>query len=114
MQDTGNQTDKLIRNERHGVWFALMVVLVLAATLVLGSDTRRALLLALAIGIVFVVTWLGQRRVRDTQNAIRETHDAVMHDEFRQVAITHPYQWAFFTVLGSLGIGQTSWREKVC
>jgi O-antigen ligase len=102
MQDTDNQTDQLVRNERRGVWLALVVVLVLAATLVLGSDTRRALLLALAIGIVFAVTWLSQQRTRGMKGAIREKRDAVMHDELRQAAITHAYKWAFFTVLGAL------------
>lgn len=102
MQDADNQIEKLVRNERRGVWVALLVVLVLAATLVLGSDTRRALLVALAIGIVFVVTWLGQQRTRGTKNAIREKRDAVMHDELRQAAIARAYKWAFFSVLGTL------------
>ncbi|EIL99926.1 hypothetical protein [Rhodanobacter thiooxydans] len=73
MQDTDNQIDKLVRNERHGVLFALLVVLALAAVLVLGSDTRRALLLALAIGIVFVVAWLGQQRTPGPKDAIAKS-----------------------------------------
>lgn len=102
MQDTGDQTDKLARNERRGVWLALVVVLALAATLVLGSDTRRTLLRALAIGIVFAVTWLSQQRSRGAKDAIRATREVVMHDEWRQVAISRAYQWAFFAVLGAL------------
>lgn len=102
MQHTDDQTDKLVRNERRGVWLALIVVLVLASTLVLGSDTRRALLQALAIAIVFVIIWLGQQRTRGMKNAIRERRDAVMRDELRQSAITHAGKWAFFTVLGAL------------
>jgi hypothetical protein len=104
MQDTDNQINKLIRTERRGVWLALTVVLVLAATLVLGSDTRRAVLLALAIAIVLIVTWLGQQRTRGTTSALREQRDAVTHDELRQAAIAHAYQWAFFTVLGALAL----------
>lgn len=100
--DTDSQTDKLIRNERRGTWFALMVVLVLATTLVLGDDTRRALLLALAIGIVFFIAWSGHRRTRDTRNAARERRNAVLHDELRQEAITRACKWAFFAVLGAL------------
>lgn len=102
MQHTDNQTDKLVRNERRGVWLALIVVLVLASTLVLGSDTRRALLQALAIAIVFAIIWLGQQRTRGMKNAIRERRDAVMRDELRQSAITHACKWALFTVLGAL------------
>lgn len=102
MQDADNQTDQLIKNERRGVWFALAVVLALAATLLFGSDTRRALLLALAIGIVFVVIWLGQQRMRGTRNAIREKRNAVMHDELRHTAISRAYQWAFFATVGAL------------
>ena len=104
MQDTDHQINKLIKNERRGVWLALAVVLVLAATLVLGSDTRRALLLALAIAIVFMVTWLGQQRTRGTTSALRKQRDAVMHDELRQAAIAHACQWSFFTVLGALAL----------
>lgn len=99
---THDETDKLVKNERRGVWLALIVVLALAATLVLGSDTRRALLLALAIGIIFAITWLSQQRTRGSKNAIREKRDAVLHDELRQAAMAHAYQWAFFAMLGAL------------
>ncbi|HEY8587847.1 MAG TPA: hypothetical protein VIL60_14135 [Rhodanobacter sp.] len=102
MRDTDNQTDKLVRNERHGVWLALLVVVALAATLVLASETRRALLLALAISIVFAVTWLAQQRTRGTKNTLREKRDIVMSDELRQAAIAKAYKWAFFAVLGTL------------
>lgn len=99
---TEDHTDRLARNERRGVWLALVVVLALALTLVLGSDTRRALLLALAIGIVFAVTWLGQQRSRDTKDAVRASREAVMHDEWRQAAMNRAYQWAFFAILSAL------------
>jgi hypothetical protein len=102
MQDTDHQIDKLVRNERRGVWFALLVVVVLAATLVLGSDTRRALLLALTISIVFIVTWLAQQRTRGAKSTLREKRAIVMSDELRQVAIAKAYKWAFFTVLAIL------------
>lgn len=104
MQGTDHQIDTWVRNERRGVWLALVVVLLLAATLVFGSDTRRALLLALAIGIVFVVTWLTQQRTRGTKNSIRETRDAAIDDELRQTAIARAYQWAFLAVLGALAL----------
>lgn len=104
MQDTDTQVNKLIRNERRGVWLALAVVLVLAATLVFGNDTRRALLLALSIAIVFIVTWLAQQRTRGTTGALRQQRDAVTHDELRQAAIAHAYQWAFVVVLGALAL----------
>ena len=97
-----DQTDKLVKNERRGVWLALVVVLVLAAAPVLGSDTRRALLLVLPIGIVFAVIWLGQQRTRGTKHAVGERREAVMNDELRQSAIPRASQWAFFTVLGAL------------
>ncbi|WP_426702836.1 hypothetical protein ACPPVV_07545 [Rhodanobacter sp. Col0626] len=102
MRNIDDQTDRLVRNERRGVWLALVVVLALAATLALGSDTRRALLLALAIGIVFAVTCLSQQRLRGPKEALRARHEVVLHDELRQAAITHAYKWAFFAVLGAL------------
>lgn len=102
MQDADNQTDKLIRTERRGVWLALAVVLVLAATLLLGSDTRRALLSGLAIGIVFAVIWLSQQRSRGTKHAVRQRRDAMMQDELRRSAISRAYQWAFITTIGAL------------
>lgn len=99
---TDHQTDKWVKNEHRGVWLALIVVLALAATLVLGSDTRRALLLAIGFSIVFAVTWLSQQRTRGARHAIREQREIVLHDELRQAAIARAYQWAFFTVLGAL------------
>lgn len=103
MQDNDSATEKLIRNERRGVWLALVVVLALAATLVLGSDTRRALLLALGIGIVFAVIWLGQQRTRGTKDAIQASRDVVRRDESRQLATAQAYKWAFLVVLIALG-----------
>lgn len=102
MQDTDNPADKLVRNERRGVWFALLVVIALAATLLVGADTQRALMLALAISIVFGVIWLQQQRMRGSRKTLRETRDVVMHDELRQTAIAHAYRWAFFAVLAAL------------
>lgn len=94
-----NTTDKLVRNERRGIWLALTVVLTLASTLVLGSDTRRALLAAMAIAIVFAVTWLAQTRTRFARKHDREV---VTHDELRQTALAHAYRWAFLVVLAAL------------
>lgn len=93
MQETDGQTDKLMRNERRGGWLGLVVVLVLAATLVLGSDTRRALLCALAIGIVFAVIWLGQQRTHSAKDTLQMKHEIVIHDESRQAAIAQAYKW---------------------
>jgi hypothetical protein len=94
-----NATDKLVRNERRGIWLALAVVLALASTLVMGSDTRRALLTVLPIAIVFAVIWLAQSR---TRIARKRDRDAVTHDELRQLALAHAYRWAFLVVLAAL------------
>lgn len=104
MQDIHDHIDKLTRNERRGAWLALVVVLALAATLVLGSDSRRVLMQVLAIGIVFAVAWLTRQRSRGTKDAVRATREVVMHDEWRQVAMSHAYKWAFFAVLGALAL----------
>jgi len=101
-QEADGQTDRLVRNERRGIGLALIVVFVLAATLIFGSDTRRALLAAMAVAIVTGVTWLGRRRPIDPRSDTPEKRQAVMHDELRQVAIAHAYKWAFFTLLGAL------------
>ena len=102
MQDTSDQTDKLMRNERRGVWLGLAVVLVLATTLVLGSDTRNALLLALAISLVFGVIWLGQQRTRGAKETLQIKREIVIQDELRQGAIAQAYKWAFLVVLAAL------------
>ncbi|MEO7072821.1 MAG: hypothetical protein ABI300_07675 [Rhodanobacter sp.] len=94
-----SDTDKLVRNERRGVWLALIVVLGLASTLMMGSDTRRALLTGMAIAIVFAVAWLGQSR---TRNAHKQSRDVVMHDELRQVALARAYRWAFLVAMAAL------------
>jgi hypothetical protein len=102
MQSPDDQVEKLARNERRGIWTALVVVLALAATAILQDDTRRALLTALAIGVVFAVTWLGQQRVRGAKKALRATREVVLRDEWRQAAIALAYKWAFFAMLGTL------------
>ncbi len=102
MQSDDDQTGKLIRNERRGVWLALAVVVLLAGTLIVGSDTRRALLSALAIGIVFAVIWLGQQRTRGTQDTILAKREIVEQDELRQTAVGQAYKWAFLVVLTAL------------
>ncbi len=101
MQDKDNNsaTDKLVQNERRGVWLALIVVLALSSTLVSGSDTRRALLTGMAVAIVFAVIWLVQSRVRNLQKHHR---GAVLQDELRQAALARAYRAAFFIVLAAL------------
>lgn len=95
-------TDRMVRNERRGVWLALIVVIALAATLVMGSDTRRALLIGMAGAIVFAVIWLSQSAARRVRGEIRKHRDAVMHDELRSSAMAAAYKWAFFAVLAFL------------
>jgi FtsH-binding integral membrane protein len=92
-------TDKLVRNERRGIWLALVMVLVLALTLLMGSDARRALLTALPIAIVVAMIWLAQSR---TRIARKRDRDVVTHDELRQTALAHAYRWAFLVVLAAL------------
>lgn len=87
-----------IKNERRGVWLALIVVLALAVTMLFDPDTRRALLTSWGIGIVAAVAWLGSRRSRST----RQTREAVLHDELRKTAIDRACKGSFFTVLGAL------------
>lgn len=94
-------TDRLIRNERRGVWMALLVVMALGATLLLGSDTRRGLLIGLAVAIVFAVAWVGQTARCDRHAGIAQSREAVMHDELRAAALASAYKGAFFTVIGA-------------
>lgn len=101
-EDEGDATHKLVKNERRGVWLALAVIMVLAASLFFDSDTRRALLTALAVAIVFAVTWLGQSAARRTRGSIVESRKAVMQDEWRLAALARAYKWAFFAVLAAL------------
>ena len=99
-----NATDKLVRNERRGIWLALAVVLALASTLVMGSDTRRALLTATAIAIVFAVIWLAQSRTRIARQRDR---DVVTHDELRQAALR-------MRTGGPFSSCSPLWRDSVC
>lgn len=77
-------------------------MLTLTSTLVIGSDTQRALLTAMAVTIVFAVTWLGQSSTRKLRGDVRKSRDAVMHDELRQAALASAYKWAFLAMLGAL------------
>lgn len=96
MDNQDPPSSKLVRNERRGIWLALAVVLALASTLAMGGDTRRALLTALAIAIVFAVSWLARS---PTRTARQRDRDAVMHDELRQTALARAYRVAFFIML---------------
>jgi O-antigen ligase len=97
--DTANS---LVKNERRGVWLALVVIMILATTLVVDSDTRRALLTGLAVALVFAVTWLGQKAVRKSPDNSGESRKAVMQDEWRLAALARSYKWAFVAVLAAL------------
>lgn len=101
-QSESDATDRMVKNERRGVWLALVVILALALTLVIGSDTRRALLTGMVVAIVFAVTWLGQCSSGKSRSDIRKSRDAVMHDELRHAALASAYKWAFFAILGTL------------
>lgn len=100
MQD--DATNRLVKNERRGVWLALLVVMALAASLVMDIDTRRAFLMGLGVAIVFAVLWLSQSGGRRRRGEIRENRDAVMYDELRSVAMAAAYKWAFFAVVAAL------------
>ena len=75
MQDADAQTDKLMRNERRGVWLSLAIVLILATSLVLDSDMRRAVLLSLSVAIVFAVIWLRGQRTQGTTHPAGAARD---------------------------------------
>jgi hypothetical protein len=95
-------TSGLVKNERRGIWLALVVVMILATTLVVDSDTRRALLTGLAVAIVFAVTWLGQKAARRTSGNSSESRRSMMQDEWRLAALARAYKWAFVAVLATL------------
>ncbi len=95
-------TSRLVKNERRGVWLALAVVMALATTLAVDSDTRRALLTGLAVVIVFAVTWLGQKAARSSRGNSGESRKAVMQDEWRLAALASAYKWAFVAVIAAL------------
>lgn len=101
-QNGQDHTSRLVKNERRGIWLALVVVMALAATLVVDSDTRRALLTGLALAIVFAVTWLGQKTTRKNRGETGDNRMAFMQDEWRLAALARAYKWAFFAVLAAL------------
>ncbi|MDA3876280.1 MAG: hypothetical protein PF483_04250 [Halothiobacillus sp.] len=98
-----DQTDHLIKTERRGIWFALIVVLVLTAALVAASETRRALLtVVVPIGIAFGAIWVARGSRGVAAKAGPEHRKLVTHDELRLAAISRAYKWAFFLMLGEL------------
>ncbi len=102
MAENDDTTSRLVKNERCGDWLALVVVMVLATTLFLDNETRRALLTGLAVALVFAVTWLGQKAARRTRSNIGESRKAEMQDEWRLGALPRAYKWAFAAVLAAL------------
>lgn len=96
-----DHTSKLVKNERRGIWLALVVIVILASTLVVDVATRRGLLTGLAVALVFAVSWLGQSAARRRHN-IDESRKAVMQDEWRLAALARAYKWAFIAVIAAL------------
>lgn len=100
-----NESDainRLVKNERRGIWLALIVVTTLALTLMVDIDMRRTLSTGIAVTIVLAVAWLTRSGSRKFREDVQENRDAVMHDELRQTALASAYKWAFLTMLGAL------------
>lgn len=102
MREHDDTTSALVKNERRGIWLALVVVMVLATTLFVDNETRRALLTGLAVALVFTVTWLGQKAAGRTRSNLGESRKAVMQDEWRLAALGKACKWAFVAVLAGL------------
>lgn len=100
---TEDQTDRLIRAERRGIWLALIVVLTLTAALVFAGETRRLLLTEVVpLCIVFGAIWINRGTRGVAAKAIQEHRELVTHDELRLAAISRAYKWAFLLMLGEL------------
>jgi len=100
---TEDQTDRLIKTERRGIWLALIVVLALAAALVFAGETRRLLLTEVVpLCIVFGAIWINRGTGGVTAKVKSEHRELIAHDELRQAAISRAYKWAFLLMLGEL------------
>ncbi|MDE2156716.1 MAG: hypothetical protein KGJ32_12600 [Xanthomonadaceae bacterium] len=101
--ETRDQTDRLIKTERRGVWLALLVALALAASFVFAGETRRTLLaVVIPIGIAFGAIWVNRGMGKVAAKVTSEERELVAHDELRVAAISRAYKWAFFLMLGEL------------
>jgi hypothetical protein len=102
--ETEDQTDRLIKAERRGIWLALIVVLALTAAFVFAGETRRLLLTeAVPLCIVFGAVWINRSAGGVAAKTSSEHRELVTHDELRLAAISRAYKWAFLLMLGELG-----------
>jgi hypothetical protein len=101
--ETEDQTDRLIKSERRGIWVALMVVLALTAAFAFAGETRRVLMAEVVpFGIIFGAIWINRGKRAGAGKTTSKHRELVSHDELRLSAISRSYKWAFLLMLGEL------------
>jgi hypothetical protein len=101
--ETEDQTDRLIKSERRGIWVALMVVRALTAAFAFAGETRRVLMSEVVpFCIMFGAIWINRGKRAGAGKTSSKHRELVSHDELRLSAISRSYKWAFLLMLGEL------------
>ena len=104
-----DQTDRIIRLERRGIWLCLMVILLLGTVVLLAGATDDAALprlarwimsIAIPMVIVFGAVWIN--RLQNASASESKDREAIFHDELRHVAMYKAFRAGFLAMLGTL------------
>lgn len=102
-----DQTDRLIRHERRGIWLALIVILLLGTVVLLAGTTRDPALARLAqwtmstvipMTIVFGAIWVNRLQSGPASES-REKREAIFDDELRHIATYKAFRAGFVAML---------------
>lgn len=104
---THDQTDRMIRLERRGIWLALVVILMLGAVILIGGASRDPSFARLArwimstvipMTIVFGAVWVN-RLQSSAASGSKEKRAAIRDDELRHAAMHKSFRAGFWAML---------------
>jgi lysylphosphatidylglycerol synthetase-like protein (DUF2156 family) len=109
---TDDQTDRMIRLERRGIWLALVVIVLLGAVVLLAGETHDPALARVAqwimstvipMTIVLGAVWVN-RLQNGSASESKNKREAILDDELRHIAAFKAFRAGFLVMLGTQAI----------
>lgn len=108
-QNSDDQSDRLVRHERRGLWLSLLVIVLLGVVALMvgmSSDpakTRYAerLMTLIPLVIIFGAIWVNRLQPRAKPAQMKEQRLAMLSDELRLIASQHAFRAGFLSMLGA-------------
>jgi hypothetical protein len=108
-QHPDDNSDRLVRQERRGLWLALLVIVILGiVALVVGmssdpASTRYAerLMTLVPMVIIFGAIWVNRLQPSAKAAQLKEQRRAMLGDELRLIASQHAFRAGFLSMLGA-------------